>query len=117
MTLSDLQRVEAVARTYIDAYNEPDARTKIRMLGDSFDGSGVYISENQAVGFDGVLEMASSFHTEARMEIVGEVSIHHEFAMFSWQFTELAGGEVTTGVDFCEVGPGVLLTKVVVFFD
>jgi hypothetical protein len=111
------QRVEAVVRTYIDAYNEPDAATKRGMLCDSVDKAGVCVSENQAIGFDGILDMASAFHIEARMEIVGDVSVHHEFAMFSWQFTELASGDVTTGVDFCEVGPSGLLTKVVVFFD
>ena len=87
------------------------------MLSDSFDRRGIYCSQNQQVGFEGVLDMASDFHNEARMDIVGDISVHHEYATFQWQFVEAKTGETTTGVDFCEIGPNGLLTKVIVFFD
>jgi hypothetical protein len=64
-----------------------------------------------------ILEMAADFHDEARMDIVGDISVHHEYATFRWQFVEKESGEKTTGIDFCEVGPDGLLTKVIVFFD
>jgi hypothetical protein len=51
------------------------------------------------------------------MDIVGDISVHHDYATFRWQFIETETGEVTTGVDFCEFGPTGLLRKVVVFFD
>jgi hypothetical protein len=115
--LPDTEKSQTVIRRYIDVYNEPDLSRKRLMLSDSFDRAGVYCSHNQLVGFEDVLDMASDFHDEARMDIVGDISVHHDYATFRWQFIETETGEVTTGVDFCEFGQTGLLRKVVVFFD
>jgi hypothetical protein len=45
-------------RTTIDTHNEPDATTKTRMLSGRVDDAGVYVSEKQAIDFDGDLDMA-----------------------------------------------------------
>jgi hypothetical protein len=49
----------------IEAYNEPDLSRKQELLDGSFSADGVFISENQELGFDGVLD---SWHTEGRHE-------------------------------------------------
>jgi hypothetical protein len=63
------------------------------MLSDSFDSSGEFCSSTQVLGFEDVFEMTSDAHENYRMEIVGDVSEHHGFAMFRFQFVELATGE------------------------
>ncbi|MGI9667100.1 MAG: hypothetical protein ACR2N2_08375 [Acidimicrobiia bacterium] len=91
--------------------------SKRALLSQSFDRDGVYSSQNQVIGFDDALEMAWDFHGGAHMEIVGKISVHHEYATFQWRFVDKATGATTTGTDFCVTGPNGLLAKVVVFFD
>jgi hypothetical protein len=106
------------ASMYIEAYSEPDLSRKQEMLEGSFSTDGVFISENQEIGFGAVLEMVSGFHDVASsMEIVGDVAVHHNYGLFRWQFTDVTSAETVTGVDFCEFAPDGLLRKIVVFFD
>jgi hypothetical protein len=109
--------IRVAAQTYIEAYNEPDIARTRQMLADSFSERGVYSSNNQELDFSGVFEIASDFHKEAVMEIVGDVTVHHRYATFRWRYVETASGEEATGVDFCVAGDDGLLETVVVFFD
>jgi len=105
------------ARQYIAAYNEPDRAKTSELLSLSLSPGGRYISENQELSFDGILEMASGFHEVAEMRIEGEIRVHGRYATFRWSFTEFDTGEITTGIDFCEFAEDGLIDKVVVFFD
>lgn len=42
-----------------------------------------YCSQNQRIGYGDVLDMASGFHSQAQLDIVGEISVRHECATFN----------------------------------
>jgi hypothetical protein len=109
-----------VVATYGAAWNEPDERSRRKLLEDAWTDDGVYCDPTAQVnGREEFVAHIAGFHEQfsgARIEMTSGVDGHDSWLRFAWRMVGADGAPITQGFDVGELAPDGRLRRIVGFF-
>ena len=106
--------------TYLAAYNEPDSRTRLSLVTESFAADGRLIDPPlDGEGHEGISAMMGAvqqqFPGHALRRVTG-VDEHHGYFRYGWELVSPDGAAVLSGTDVGELAGDGRLVRVTGFF-
>src|SRR5262245_11579318 len=105
---------------YVAAWNEADARARLKILGGCWAEDAVYVDPNvELKGPSARSERISTVQASrpgVRIEMMSGVDAHHNVVRFLWRLVRADGSTGDTSIDFGEVDAAGRLTKIAGFF-
>jgi len=109
----------AVSR-YLAAWNEPDRRTRTRILESCWSAHSVYADPGvHLTGIDALSDHIDHIRLQrpgARLEFVSDIDSHHGAFRFLWRLVRADGTTGDVSVDFGEIGPDGKISRMTGFF-
>lgn len=109
-----------VVATYVEVWNTPDPDARRALAEACWVPDATY--QDPATGYVGPAALAAGCRAfadrlpGARIEIVGQVVVHHGHASFAWCVRDAGGAVVREGVDFVEFAGDGRIRRIVGFF-
>ena len=122
MAASPSDAVKASLNNYIEAWREPDAQKRERLLETAWAENGTYTDPTAHVdGRKALTAHIEGFLTNPMFKgysivMASEIDIHHHVFRFEWTMKDSSGKEVTGGMDYGEFNNDGAITKIVGFF-
>ena len=112
--------LERLIDTYCDAWNEPDAASRQRILSAVWASDATYTDPTvHAVGVD---ELAAHIahviarRPGARVMRTSVIDAHHAMARFGWRVVQADGSLLPEGIDFAQISAEGKIERIVGFF-
>lgn len=120
MSEATRQTVVANVLNYVAAWNEPNAASRLQILGRCWAKDASYVDPNVKLrGRAALCEHITKLHARrpgARIEMMSGVDLHHNVVRFLWRLIRVDGSFGDLSIDFGEVGATGKLNKIVGFF-
>jgi hypothetical protein len=117
---NQMPNLETTVATYLDAWNEPDAELRAKLIEDVWASDGQLIDPPMtADGRAQISEMAATLHAQFpghQFRRSGPIDEHHGHFRFAWELVAPDGSVALPGLDVGHVGEDGRLAQIVGFF-
>ena len=116
----DTDEARRIVDVYVDAWNEPFADERGRMLAQAMIEQSRYVDPNveceSRCALDEYIGQVLARHPGRRIVLISEVDVHHSCGRFHWQLVRADGTRGQESVDFVEFAGDGRIARVTGFF-